>query len=370
MADENPMEVFEYDPENGDAEPLRAVETAEVKYVYRNTALACETFNAKLYTRASEDEKASEHVQFVEESFATEGNGTRKFESPHERLARVKAELAHFTKQLDSLSTADAIEEISTGKVLQSIGDMETDFGAILNDSRISPYLTNDAPFAKGTLNRPDSEITDALISQLGSQGGKGLKGVSYELVHRKKAGDKELRLNEVERRIGSLEKKVGTLGKEDGFENLSKGLGDLYNKLELLQGSNIDGLTRRIASTNAELQLQQHLMRIKGAKGGEKLVDKLHETFEAGDKSIKAIPNIILGLQSSDERHRSQVDAVLRLQSLQRMQLGLNSVLKDDKAALETVSANMAENVKVLKGNIANFKQRFTDLNKKLDQL
>jgi len=362
------MVIYEYD---GQSEALPKKNEPEVKIVYKTAALAFETFNNKLFSRQIEDHKVSENTHVVDpEKSHTGTNSSIKFESPQERIARIGQEIKTLSKQLDSLSQGDPIKQITSGAVAKDIDNMEMDFGAILNDIRISPYLINDAPFSKSTLNRPDSEIAAGLINQVGNLSGKGQSGISYELFHRTRAGDKELRLNAVERRVDALEKRVGTVGKKTGFNNMHAALGDLYKKLDLLQGSNIDSLTRKIASMNSELELQKHLLRIKGAKGGEKKINELAEIFQKGSKTTKELPEIIKGLQAQDERHKAQTDAVLRLQKLQRSQQALSSILTQDQEVLEKVAENMAENMKLLKGNIENFKKRFSVLNSKLDQL
>lgn len=342
-----------------------------MKIVYKTAALAFETFDKKLFSCKIEDQKASDSLHFVESEDSHAGvNTVRKFESPHERINRIGQEIKSLSKQLDSLSQGDPIKQITSGAVLKDIDNMEMDFGAILNDTRISPYLINDAPFSKSTLNRPDSEIAAGLVNQVSNLGGKGQAGVTYELFHRKKAGDKELRLNAVERRVDALEKRVGTVGKKAGFSNMHAALGDLYKKLDLLQGSNIDSLTRKIASMNSELELQKHLLRIKGAKGGEKKINELAEIMQKGSKTTKELPKMIKDLQAQDERHTGQTGAVLRLQKMQRTQQALTSILTQDQEVLEKVGENLDANMKRLKENIASFKKRFSVLNSKLDQL
>merc|ERR1712130_666249 len=366
------VKIYEYNPKDKSGKAKVAQKVVEPKKVYKTTALAFEAFNKKLFTPAISDEKNSTNLHIVQES--NNISKVKKFESAHERLARIKSELASFKSDLDALAAGDSIQAISESEgkdsVLSNINRLEMEFGAILNDVRISPYMLNDSPFPKSTLNRPDSEITSAIINQISAHSGYGSGGCTYELIARKKAGDKELRLNDVERRIVALETRVGTIDKKTGFKNMHDALNDLYNKLELLQGNNIDGLTRKIASTNTELQLQQHLLKKKGAKGGEKLINELHKMFQNGEKSINNLPGMIAKLQKNDEKHKSQTQAILRLQKLQRVQLGLKSVLEQDKATLAQVNENLSQNMKILKQNMDSFKQRFAALNKSLDSL
>lgn len=368
MSENDAIQTYEYD---GESDPLPKAKEVEVKTVFKTAQLAFETFDSKLFSCKLEDEKASETLHFVEpETSHAKHSSTKKFESPHERIHRIEKEIKILSKQLDELSGGDPITQITSGEVLKEIDNMEMDFGAILNDTRISPYLINDSPFPKSTLNKPDSEIASSLISQCGNLGGKGQNGVSYELFHRKRVGEKELRLNEVDRRLLALEKRVGTVGKDTGFKNMHAALSDLYNKLNLLQGSNIDSLTRRIASMNAELELQKRLLRIKGAKGGEKKINELDELMQKGSKTTKEIPTIIKKLESQDARHKNQTAALLRLQKLQRTQTGLISLLQNDEAVLSDVEKNMAANMQRLKANIDSFKKRFAALNSKLKQI
>lgn len=368
MSENDAIRIYEYD---GESEPLPKSKEIEVKTVYKTAQLAFETFDSKLFSSELEDEKASDTLHFVKpETSHAANSSTKKFESPHERIHRIEKEIKTLGKQLDELSEGDPITQITSGKVLKDIDNMEMDFGAILNDTRISPYLINDSPFPKSTLNKPDSEIASSLINQCGNLGGKGQNGVAYELFHRKRVGEKELRLNEVDRRVHALEKRVGTVGKNTGFKNMHAALCDLYNKLNLLQGSNIDTLTRRIASMNAELELQKRLLRIKGAKGGEKKINELAELMQKGSKTTKEIPNIIKKLESQDKRHKNQTAALLRLQKLQRTQAGLTSLLKKDEEVLTEVQKNMDENMSRLKANIGSFRERFAALNSKLNQL
>jgi len=371
MSDEN-IQEFVYNPEDdGKADPEEELKGEKVKILYTKPTLAFETFNQKLFSPAVEDGKNSENRYFCEDEKSNRARGSsKKFESPFERVQRMKSEITDLQHQLEALSSGDAIGEISSGAVLENIDNLEMDFGAILNDVRISPYLTNNTPFSKSNLRRPDSELADSIISQVGALCGTGKEGVQYELLYRNKAGDKELRLNEVDRRVSALEKRIGKIGKKDGFKSMHTALGDLYHKLDLLQGSNIDGLTRRIASMNCELTLQNHLLRIKGAKGGEKLITQLHGIMQKGTASAKQLPNTIMGLESQNESHKAQTESILRLQKLQRTQAALQSLLAEDSDALGKAGENIGKNAEILKNNIASFKKRFSNLNAKLKQL
>jgi len=367
------VKIYEYNPADKSKKSKSDCKVEESKKVYKTTALAFEAFNKKLFTPAtSADEKSSANIHIVQEPSSS--SKVKKFESAHERLARIKREHVSFKASLDALAAGDSIKAISESEgkdsVVQEIDRLEMEFGAILNDVRISPFMPNNSPFPKSTLNRPHSEITKSMIPQINTHSGAGLSGCTYELIARKKAGDKELRLNEVERRINALEARVGKIDKKTGFKSMHDALRDLYNKLELLQGNNIDGLTRKIASTNTELQLQQHLLRIKGAKGGQKLITELHKVFQGGEKNIKSLPDMVAKLQKHNEKHKAQTQALLRLQKLQRMQLGLKSILTQDKETLAQVSENLGQNMEILKKNIDCFKQRFAALNKSLDSL
>jgi len=373
------IQVFSYDPEkDGEAKSKVEKKTKEVKMIYKRPSLAFEIFDKTVFSVAAKDEKAPENekkapenVQFVKPDQSNNPpNSSKKFESPYERVERLKNELSEFKKQLEALANGDSIQDVSkSGKdsLLEKLDNLEMDYGAILNDTRISPFLKNSNPFPKSTLNRPDSEIVSNMIAQVGSLGGVGSEGVSYELFHRSKVGDKERRLNEVERQLNAIEKKVGAWGKNTKFKNMHEAMTDLYSKLELLQGTNIDSLTRRIESLNAELTLQQHLMRLPGAKGGEKCIDELHDIMKPKNKSMKEIPKWGKQLQENNEKHTKQTNAVLRLQKLQRTQAGLSSLLTEDFEALAQASTSMDENMKILKCNVESFQKRFAALEAQL---
>lgn len=295
-------------------------------------------------------------------------NDKKKFETPLEKLQRLKHEVELFEHDLSIVTTDKPIKEQSS-KITVNIGSIETDFNSVLNDSRIAPYISNDIPFNKSAITKEESEVAGALIDQLVDFGG-GSKGVGYGLYAQETTSKDKIKLIELDRQIGALEKKVGTIDDVEkvGFSEINEALSILYRKLELLDGHKLESIQRRMTTLTTEFELLEgNMPKLRGTKSSEKQFNELYSHMKKWNKCTLQLPHFVHRLESQVNVHKQHSETLLRLQKLRRQQLALNNIMMQDREALKNVNASLGQNMAIMNKNINNFKKRFTELEKKI---
>lgn len=303
----------------------------------------------------------------------------RSFESPLERFNRLKSEVAQFKQDLSELSGSKDSSAVAS-ELIKQLSALEQEVQQTAAKPAFQPLLssnvTDRASAAQAQLLQKLVADMEKAAKSTEAKGGAG--GVTYELYYnpQKEAARQQVSVGELDKRIGSLEKAVGSLqdDKTFGFSDLNTALVAMRKKLDFLEQGRLDSIYRRIKTLLTELeQLQQQKDKAQQAGQVPPNFEKVNATFDMmarWDEAAQLLPSVIARLQSLRDLHEECSSAVLRLQNVDSVNTQLNTLLQQDKETLQKVEHNLAQNMKVMQGNVQSLESRFAALAAKIEKL
>lgn len=386
MADsKTSMEFFESNPDDETPEAVPATERKKNEDVIEEEfkpSLAFEKFAGKVYDTTASDfsDSSIRKISSRRGDYNTLRQNKQKMETPMERYNRLKSEMQEFQEELAAIATQadaknDAVGDVSKA-VSADLSKLEGELGTVLQDKRLAPFLEHSFPISQSDIVQ--KSVASQLLSELSKAATKtkpgppgSSDGVTYELYYNPSANNK-LDLAALDRRLATLESTVGGTEAAPGFPDIQTGLLHLQRKLELLDQQKLDAAYRRIKSLVAELELFEQQKAATSGKptGQEQKIDELYKLMSRWDKSSEQLPLVVSRLQSLKDLHEESANAVARVQALEKQNAAIDSLLRNDQAALSQVSKSLATNVGVMAGNVKALETRFDELAKKMGKL
>jgi len=150
-------------------------------------------------------------------------------------------------------------------------------------------------------------------------------------------------------------------------------GLSTLQSKLDLLEPSKLENISRRIKAINEEMDLlkqtRESLAKNPLPSQHEK-IEALWNIMSRWDEACLSVPLLVSRLQSLRRLHEESVDATSRLQHLEGRQTALAELLEQDRAALAKVGDSLSKNVVLLENNVRILQARAAEINEKINRL
>jgi len=304
--------------------------------------------------------------------------GSSIAESPQERHLRIKAALAQFRAELQSLPKDGELAQV----LLKEIATLEASLEAIVKDSKLAPYFT-------GPLTQPTqfSQTTAQLLAQLKTETKvppgppaaasskvappppAGASGLTYELYlqqDQKTGGVPDL--TAIEKRVHQLEQTVG-INEPAAFSDLQSGIVHLRRKLAILESPReLEAIMRKVNNLLSELEtLEQQKQQIAGAKSSshEGAIHSLYKVIPDWDAAGRQLPGIVARLQSIKTLCEQGASARGTLTDLQKEQAQMDSLLLVNQTAYSKLVTELTSSMKSMEAAVNSFEKTFAEVAK-----
>lgn len=388
--------------------------------------LAFEYFAGSIYDTSNVDFSDAVSTALVRKvgskqtAFVSSPANNKVFESPLERFSRLQSEIKAFREDLEELSDsilpagnsneqnpetvrkATGVADLAT-LMSNELANMEHDLMAISREQKFGPLfngmLTSDAFILhqKAKLDKivhgvtsftsPCSSSSSSSFPSSSAASSLPSSSSSPSSSLWNFSGKTPLGVFELDQRVAKLENAVGIFtDATPKYPDMATALLQLYNKIELLDGTKLDYFYRRIKSLQIELdQVEQQKRKVMtmGPNSGsgvppsvnvsvafQEKVDAIHTLMTKWDKTSTQLPLVIARLQSLKELHERAAGAMVGLDNVNETQKSVAATLHENKKNLTTLADSFTENSKTMQENVGLLEQRIKVLAEKMDRL
>eukprot|EP00741_Cyanophora_paradoxa_P003552 tig00000093_g3450.t1 len=277
---------------------------------------------------------------------------SRRFESPAQKLYRLRGEVAEFLEELDALQQAETQDDSAhaeagggrrrggAGRLAGELRELQEQLAGVLRDQRKRGLLLAGDPAAPVS-----AELSSQLSQRLAAQ-------------------IEALRL---EARIARLEKLLGN--SDPAAPCLRGSVEEVRRRLALLDPARLDAIQRKLQALGPQLELLAKQKALLGSAAGpsEKKVGELYGALERWDAVSQQLPALVARLHSLRALHESAAHFKATLAALEAEQAGASDALRSQAALLVRLERGLAENAAAASANFAALEARVAALQAKL---
>jgi hypothetical protein len=356
------------------------------------------------------------------------------FETPEDRLSRLKRDVAAFKAELDALTQrhqAAAAAAAAAGAapaagpqgsplavallIQTELDELASDLGAAslaeaaVSASALPAHSASAASLSQGLASL---RVAAAAAAPAPTQ---AVTGAPAPVPSSSSSASPPLALVDLsaaDRRLAALERVVGSSHAADlAFPDLCTGLASLSRQLELLDMGRVERIVRRVRSLSAELDLllakqqqQATAAVVAGTAGGAGAaagaagatsgatasfssssssssslaaspvsadqLNAMHSLLQRWDSIAASVPAVVARLQSLKGVHEGAALAVARVAALSAQHKNAQEALEESRGAMATLTAAVEENAQTMGRNVETLQARMAALTDKVDKL
>jgi hypothetical protein len=296
-------------------------------------------------------------LYFNEQELRRQGQET--FDDKVERLVKELNVLKGIVKQREAIQTEESKEEPQSS-ILQEIESLQEQAERIVNPIDSSNQLS------KAHAIKPLSEMLQKL-SVAGSASAADSDNIVYELMYNKdsknlivaaKISELKKRINVIQKCLSSWENK-----KSSKYNDLSQMLMLTQDQLKFMSDKEIQLVFKKSRKLFNSIFQVQESREIQELKFETEPVSELSEIVGNDKEESDLLENDIQRLESLRNVHEESAETFNKVRSLHQNQANLINSLKDDQQSLEYVKESFAENIKVIKENLENIRNRINKI-------
>lgn len=317
----------------------------------------------------------------VKESSTSLSSQDSLAESPQERYQRMKASLAQFRAELQSLPKDGELAQV----LAKETAKLEASLEATVHDAKNLPYFSE--PLTQPTQL---SKTTTQLLAQLKTESkappgppgaaGKvapppptgaaaaGGAGLSYEFYlpqdHKSSAAD----LSAIEKRVHQLEQAIG-ISEPTTFTDLQSGIVHLRRKLSILESPReLESIMRKVNNLLGELEtLEEQKQQIAGSKssGHENTINTLYKALPDWDIAGRQLPGIVARLQSIKTLCEQGAASRGTLAELTKEQAQMDALMLSNQAAYTKLVGELTSSMKAMETAVNSLEKTIADVGK-----
>lgn len=301
-------------------------------------------------------------------------------ESPQERYQRVKASLAQFRAELQSLPKEGELAQVLSKEVAK----LEASLEATVHDSKNLPYFSE--PLTQPTQS---SKTTTQLLAQLKTEAkappgppsaskaappppaaqasGGAAAGLSYEFYlqdHKSGASD----LSAIEKRVTQLEQAIG-INEATTFTDLQSGIVHLRRKLTILESPReLEAIMRKVNNLLGELEtLEEQKQQIAGSKPSaqETTINTLYKALPDWDLAARQLPGIVARLQSIKTLCEQGASSRGTLSDITKEQAQMDALLLSNQASYTKLVGELTASMKAMETAVNSLEKTIADVGK-----
>lgn len=282
---------------------------------------------------------------------------TNAFESPVERVLRLRREIKGFAAELTLLSVQTEAKGDASREARTVVQGLEQGMSALLSDERIRPYLQHNHT-ATHLLSGGDPVLHAAMDAAHGGEG--------FALSLASTAG---VRAEALEAKLAAVEAVVGQTAGVGG-EDLRTRLAKVQARIASVEVPQLDALSRRIQAVQADLLLHEPQRRAtEGAPPSEATKAQVEELVAIEGKyaaQVKETPRLLKQLHEGQSTHASAADALTRLSNLAQQSEAIAEMLAADQEGLNSMQSSFGDNMQVMEANMVALEARLAAINKR----
>eukprot|EP00026_Physarum_polycephalum_P008776 Phypoly_transcript_08877.p1 GENE.Phypoly_transcript_08877~~Phypoly_transcript_08877.p1 ORF type:complete len:458 (+),score=137.11 Phypoly_transcript_08877:92-1375(+) len=319
-------------------------------------------------------------------------------ETPLQKFHRLQFEVAQFIKETKALEQEQAqgnkpalsfVDGVNAGEIAQQLVVLQTQLTSLLSSdparAAIDPahYIHHHALL--------QSDLSKKLISEIqavSSEGGKekegagakeggdgGKKGVTYELyytpdqqkyVHLNKLVDLEKRVAQLEELVGTPSV-PGTSSAPATSAPLASLVGDLRDKVTLLDGPRLESLIQKIKALTPQLEAAAKNSTQERAAAQDKKINEMYEMMSKWDSVSTQLPALVSRMVGLRAVHEDAARFASAVSALDREQGATHALLKDNAELIATLDASFKANMTTIQNNVKLLDSRFTAIQQKM---
>mmetsp|Transcript_10619 Transcript_10619/g.20139 ORF Transcript_10619/g.20139 Transcript_10619/m.20139 type:complete len:378 (+) Transcript_10619:82-1215(+) len=336
----------------------------------RQEDLGLEKFAGKFFTSsklADAAELEAEIANQLEAKTACKRTGSF-YESPLERLLRMREELNNLKQDLTGLAAVEsdpAMEALS-----KNLNQLQTEMTTVCSKHKLATLLPHDYVASGKVLQRPAHSTPEGqqLLHQLQLASSSTDPQVRYSLFSQDLASGVVPTL-EVEPKLTAMERIVGdTATASKDFATLFQALQNLLSTANLLDTTKLDSLLRRSKSLRTEIELfEQQKTATEGAPPSAAQADRiasLSTLVQRCSSDVSNLPTITKKIVAKEKENTAASNVLIRLQRLQQQQKDLQAVVDNDREGLQQLASSFQANMGVLNANVTALCSRLDKLN------
>lgn len=314
-----------------------------------------DTIQAEISTDEINARKA--FLYFNEQEQRRQGQET--FDDKVERLLKELNILKSIVKQREAIKVEESKDEPQSN-ILQEIEALQQQAERIVNPIDSSNQLS------KAHAIKPLSEIMQKLsIANEASPGDS--ENIIYELMYNKdsknvivaaKISELRKRINIIQKCLSSWENK-----KSSKYSDLSHMLMLTQDQIKFMSDKEIQLVFKKSRKLFNSIFQVQESREIQDLKFETEPVSELSEIVGTDKADSDLLENDIQRLESLRNVHEESAETFNKVKALHDSQASLIGSLKDDQQSLEYVKESFLENIKVIKENMENIRNRINKL-------
>lgn len=358
-------QTFEHDPDKDDdcfTGPDMGTDMITADDDFSAPNLAMETFAGKTYSRVA-DEAGADQVYMVSSEEGDEKTAKGKFvnlhaakqafESPLERLARLRREVEEFTADLALLDKANAMTALSSKSPDNvHVVQLTRDMNAATIHAPSAPALSPSCQDAwHGTARTAGQQLAASLKNS-----GQGLPAnLQLKLPFGIDAQASDVA--EWDARISSLESSVGKASQQG--DDLLTRLNALRTKLQLFDDNKLATVSRAISVVALDLQIATQ----SSASVTSTKLDELSKLMDTAQPNVEAVAQVQAALVKSREEDERAANLLLRLHRVELASAACSEMVRADQSCLTQAAKGLQANMALLGTNAESLESRMVKL-------
>lgn len=318
------------------------------------------------------------------------GSGSKGFEPPEQRLARLQADVADFIRLAESPGiqsgsiTADEASELLGGEpasVAAELKALEQRLGTLARDG--PPSWRGKSSQGGGAQASSMSQGLVARIERLAASGSasstapaaatgsSGEGRLTYEISYSPSpaALADSSRVAALESSIADIEKKLGVLDPASPISDIQTAVSQMQKRLSLLDTNKIDAISRRVHVVMNEVEsmlIKKGELVDASDHNLDQKVGELYEFCHRWTSTASSLPSIVSRLQSLQGLHQQSASFVTRLQGLEQQQEELARLLETTNSAVQELGKSLQDNMTTVRDNMKTLEEKIAKAVKK----
>lgn len=316
-------------------------------------------------------------------------------ETPLQKFHRLQYEVAQFIKETQALEQQQQSQTPASNLVDGSVHAQEMTQQLVILQTQLTGLLSNDS--ARSAIDPAhyihhhatlQTDLSRKLISEIQSVGeaekkgetkqgeGKSAAGVKYELYYTPDH-QKYVQLNrlvDLEKRVAGLEELVGSqpvAGSGSAPATaapLASLVGDLRDKVTLLDGPRLEALSQKIKALTPQLEAATK-QGIDRPASQDKKITEMYEMMQRWDAVSAHLPALVTRLTGLRTAHEDAARASTSLAQLDHAQNAVRDLLRNHAELASQLNTSFAANMETIQGNVKHLDERFVAIQQRLEK-